>query len=889
MMPSTPMWRRYLRFFGSNAGEDVDEELRFHLDAKVDELVGHGWSREAARAEALREFGNLKAVRQICEQLQRQAERRRERWELLRGWGQDFTYGLRQFGHSRLTNVLAILTLGIGVGGVAAVFSVVHAVVLQPLPFPNPDQIVTIWSAQDGHKDVVTPRNFDAWRRNSRSFRQVAALERSTFTLSDSGNSVQVVGGEVSSEFFSVFRTSPFMGRVFTTAEDTPPRQHLVILSQRLWRQHFGSDPNVIGRQIQLDRESYTVVGIMPTSFDLRPDGEQLWIPLALSGQEMNWAGGVLYVFGRLLPNVTLQQAQAEMNVQARILAERYPEMNKDHTIRVDAFSADLVGNYRQQLWILLAAVGSVFLIACANTANLLLARTSGRTRELTIRAALGASRSRIVRQLLTESFLLGIASALLGLAIAAGAIHVARQIGASVVPRLGNASIDGPVLLVLLGLAVACTLLAGAVPAFRASLSKPRGALVQGSRSEVGQASSRAKNVYIAFEVCLALVLLVAAGLLIRTAIAAQNVSPGFSPDRVIAGRTALPSTAYSTAEQISGAYQRILDSLAAEPGVRAAAMTSKVPLGQSGIGLSLKANAVSPPMRNQFSVELQYVSPNYFAVMQIPVLHGREFGEHDNSNSSQVVLVNETLAHRLWAGQNPVGQIMRLPELEGSSSEWQVVGVVADVHDDGLMAVPPAVLYLPFAQVSLNPWHWSEQSLYLVAQTQTESLATAQLLRNALSKVDTGLPLGEALTMNQRLEQSVSAAHFYTLLLTALGFCGLILTAAGIYGVVAYFVSRQRSEIGVRMALGATRMNVLLLVIRLGMRPVLIGVGFGVVVSLSVSRVLASQLYGAGAMDLLTFSAVIGILLGISLLACYLPARQATQIDPMIALRGE
>jgi putative ABC transport system permease protein len=885
-MVKIPMWRRCLRFFGSNAEADVEDELRFHLDAKVDELVAQGLTYEEARAEARREFGDVTSVSQMCQQLQRGSDERKKRREYFVGWRQDVTYGWRQLRHCWGSTLLAVVTLGIGVGAVAAVFSIVYAVVLRPLPFPNPDRIVTVWSTREGHDDEVTPRNFDSWRRDGKSFQQLAALERSTFTLGEADNAVQVSGGEVSSAFFSVFGVDPLLGRTFTSSEDIPPRQHLVVLSHRLWQERFAGDRGVIGRQIHLNREFYMVIGVMPERFDLRPDGEQLWTPLALSDQEMSWSG-VLYVFGRLRPDVTLRQAQAEMAVMSRLLQIRYPDINRGRDIRIGEFAGDLVGGYRQQLLILLAAVGSVFLIACANVANLLLARGAGRTRELTIRAALGATRSRIIRQLLTESFLLGIAGAGLGLAVAAGAIHFAKLAGASSVPRIGEAGVNVTVLMVLVGLAVSCTLLSGMLPALRAARLEPQGALVQGGRSAAGLARDHERNAYIAVEVGLALVLLVAAGLLIRTAIASQSVQPGFVADRVVAGRTALPSTQYKTAEQVGGAYERIIEAIAAQPGVVSAALTSKVPLSTSALGVVLKADAVLPPLRDEFSTEMQYVSPGYFATMQIPVRRGREFGQHDRVGAVQVVLVNETLARRLWPGRDAVGQQLRLPELDSGNPLWEVAGVVADAHDDGLVAAVPAVLYVPVAQVPTNPWHWTEDSLYVVARTRTA--AGPELLRAALQTVDSGLPLGDVKTMDERLAQSVASAHFYTLLLTILGMCGLVLTAAGIYGVVAYFVSRQRGEIGIRMALGATRRNVLIFVVQQGMRPVLAGTVVGVVMSLIVSRLLAAQLYGVGATDPFTFAAVTGVLLVIALFACYVPARQAALVDPVVALRGE
>ena len=888
-MRKTPMFRRYLRFFGPNPEQDVEDEFSFHLAAKVDELVAQGMSREAAEAEAARAFGDFGKVRDTCRQLQNQNEAQVRRSDYLSGWGQDVVYGFRQLCRRWPTTLLAVLTLGIGVGAVGAVFGIIHAVVLRPLPFADPARIVTVWSTREGRDDVVTPRNFDSWRRDTHSFRQLAALEQSTFTLSGSGSTTQVTGGAVTSSFFPVFGISSELGRTFTVEDDTPPRQHLVVLSHRFWRDRFAADPSVLGQQIHLNREPYTVIGVMPANFDLRPNAEQFWVPLALSGQEMNWTGGVLYVFGHLQPGVTLRQAQAEMNVQAHVLEARYPEMNRGRAIRVGEFAADLVGDYRRQLFLLLAAVSSVFLIACANVANLLLARATGRTRELTIRAALGASRTRLLRQFLTESLMLGLAGAAAGLLFAYTGIRLARELGGTKIPRLGEAGIDPMVLLILVGLAFCCALFSGTLPALRASRVDAQGALVQGGRSVAGLARDRARNLYIAAEVGLALVLLAAAGLLIRSAIAAQNVHSGFEPAQVIAGRTSLPSTVYTTAPQIVTAYERILDTLAAQPGVHSAALTSKVPLGTSTLGLNLKPDVTSPPQANEASTEMQYVSPSYFSTMQIPLVQGRVFTPQDRTETTQVVIVNQTLAGRLWPARQAVGQQMRLPDLNPAAPLREVIGVVADVHENGLMVPAPAVIYLPIAQVPLNPWHWSEQSLYLVARTQAGAVAGPELLRFVLQQVDSELPLGDTLTMDERLSRSIASARFYSLVLTVLGLFGLLLTAAGIYGVVAYFVSRQRAEIGIRMALGSTRSGVMLYVVRHGMQPVLIGVGAGVVASFLVSAILKAQLYGVATNDPLTLIAVASLLVAVATLACYLPARQASKIDPMIALRSE
>lgn len=488
---------------------------------------------------------------------------------------------------------------------------------------------------------------------------------------------------------------------------------------------------------------------------------------------------------------------------------------------------------------------------------------------------------------MITESLLLGLGGAAFGLLVTAASFSVLKLLGSSDVPRLNEAGIDSTLLLVVLGLAFCCTLLFGMMPALRSSQFNLQGTLAQGGRSSAGLSRDRARNAYIAVQACLALVLLVAAGLLIRTAVAAQNVRPGFNSGNVVTGRTALPSTVYRKAEEVIASYSRILENLSRQPGVISAALATKVPLAAGSMGLSIKPNAVNPPLKDQLATDLSFVSPGYFAAMQIPILRGRAFDTHDRSGSAPVAIVNETLARVLWPGKNPVGQTVRLPELEAATPNWEVVGVVADVHDNGLMTAPPPVLYISFAQVTLDPWHWTEQSLYLIARTQQNLLAGSEILQTALHGIDPELPLGDIRTMDRRLSQSLSNARFCALTLTILGLCGFLLTAAGIYGVVAYFVTRQRAEIGIRMALGATRGAVLLYILRQGMRPVLLGIGLGLVVSLAVSRVLASQLFGVASTDPLTFVAVSFLLIAVAAVACLIPALQASRIDPMNALR--
>ncbi|HEX4165825.1 MAG TPA: ABC transporter permease [Bryobacteraceae bacterium] len=888
-MQKTPMWRRYLRFFGSDVAEDVRDELQFHLESKFAELVEQGWTPEAARAEAVRQFGDVRKIHRTCTAVAEQKEERMKKIEHMTAVFQDVKSGARQLRQSIGTTTLALSALAIGMGVVTAVFSVVYAVVLRPLPFPSPERLVTVWSVLEGTEDVVTPRNFDAWRREAKSFERLGAMQPTTFTLSRAGNVAQIPGAFASADYFRVFGIFPELGRTFTAEEDRAPRRHLVVLSHRLWQERFGGKRDILGSEVYLNREAFTVIGVMPASFSVRPGSEEVWAPLALSGQEMNWTGGILNVAGRLKTGTNRQQAQAEMNVLARHLAAQYPDMNRNRGIRVGDYAADLVGDLRSRLFVLLGAVGFVLLIACANVANLLLARSAGRKQELAVRSALGANRSRIVRQLLTESMLVGLAAAALGLLLAQLLIDTVRKLNFDSIPRLEEAGVNGTVFLFALFLALASTLIAGLLPAVRAAQVDIQSVLRNGGRGAAGAARDLARSVYIAGEVALALMLLIGAGLLIETAITAEHIQPGFSPRRLVTGRTALPMNIYKNSEQVIGTYRRILENLGEQPGVESAALSSKVPLSVSTVGLVLKQNSLDRPLRQDYATELRYVSSGYLATMQIPLLKGRDFSVQDKADSAQVVMINKTMANHLFPTGAAVGQLIRVPELEGRNSAWEVVGVVADVRSNGIMTAAPPVIYVPFTEVASNPWHWVEQSLYLVARTRSDSMNVTDVLKRSLSSVDPELPLGDVRTMEQRLASSAAMAHFYTRVLTALGACGLLLTVAGIYGVVSYFAGRQRAEIGIRLALGSSKGRVLLLVIRQGMRPVAAGLGIGMVGSLMTSRLLAGQVYGANANVAMIMLLAGVVLAGVAVVACYLPARQAAGIDPMVALRTQ
>ncbi len=887
-MARTPRWRRYLRLFGPDTAADVDDELEFHLESKIQELMEEGLTREDARTRSVQEFGNVNGVRKICRQIASQNAREFERKVYVAGWIQDVRYAMKQLKRSALSTAVALLTLALGIGLTTAIFSVVYTVVLKPLPFPDANRIVALWSTRDGVDGEVTPRNFDAWRKESHSFSNLAAIEPSTFTLTDGGDPVQVPGGSASAEFFHVFGAAPKLGRTFTKEEDRPGGARVVVVSNRLWKARFGGDPNIVDRQIHLDAVPYTVIGVMDSALDLKPGGEELWTPLALSGQEMTWTGGVLEVVGQLRASTSQKQAQAEMNVLGRELQIRYPDMNRGRGIRVGLFSADLVGDYGRRLFLLLGAAGFVLAIACFDVANLLLARGAARQKEFAIRAAVGAGRARIVRQLLTESLMLALASAIVGLGAAQGAVRAIVALAPAGVPRIGEARLDPITLAFAVLLACGSSVLFGIFPAWQASQSDVQSALRQGGRSSSGPVASRLRNGFIAVQAALSLVLLLTAGVFIRAAIAAEHTRPGFDPSYVLAARTALPPAQYRTAEQVGNTYKRIADEIETVPGVLSVALASKVPLASNNMGLAVKRDAVSPPLERDLAAELRYVSPNYFSVLRIPLEQGRDFSALDRAVSTNVAMINQTLARRLWPNGVPVGQVIRIPELERQPA-WQVVGVVGDVRDNGLLAEAPPTIYIPVDQVSIHPWHWTEQSLFVVARTKANPALFLRPIEQAVHRVDPNLPLGDAATMEDRLASSTNSAQLYSSLLILLGTIGLFLTVGGIYGVVAYFVSRQTQEIGIRIALGASNSRILLSILRQGMRPVALGVTSGLLLWFCLMRWLSGQIYGISSQVPMTAVAVILAVLGAALVACYVPARRATRIDPMAAVRAE
>ena len=632
---------------------------------------------------------------------------------------QNLLFAFRQLVRQRTFTVIAVLTLALGIGFTTAIFSVVHAVVLRPLPVPDPDRLVVVNEVWRGRPGNVSAGNFVDWRAAAKSFESLAAAQYSSFNLADTGTAERVIGARVTAAYFDVFATSPMRGRVFTVAEDEPGREQLVVLSHRLWARRFGGDPAVVGKEIRMNGRPYSVLGIMPPSFDLAAFTEELWVPVAFTPErKATHDEHYLTVYAKLRNGVTRQQAQGEMEAIAADLSARYPRDNAGNTALVQPLMDVIVGGVRQRLLILFGAVAFVLLIACTNVANLLLARGSSRSRELAVRSALGAGRARLVGQLLTESLVLGGVGALVGLALARWGIQLLITFAPAGVPRLDQATIDAPVLVFALGIALASSLIFGLAPALRASRTDLQGSLKDGARqvgASLGQ--DRVRAALVAVEVALAVLLLVGAGLLIRTAIALQSVHPGFEPGGVISARLSLPAADYAEPARVIQTFQRVVEETRQLPGVELAAAVTQAPLSAGGNSNGLIAEGRAFDIRNAINSRLRIVTLDYFRTLRVPIVEGRGFTDADRRGAPKVMIVSQELARVAWPGQSAIGKRMACCEGGPNEPDWKiVVGVAGDVRSSGLAQAAGPEFYLPVDQVPAVAWDWIQRTMCMV-----------------------------------------------------------------------------------------------------------------------------------------------------------------------------
>jgi putative ABC transport system permease protein len=796
---------------------------------------------------------------------------------------QDVRYAARRLLKSPGFAVVAVGALTLGIGANTAIFSVVNSVLLRPLPYPEPEQLVQVWESrplQNMPRTEVAPHEFLAWAGQSQSFRQLAANDFTEYNLTGRGEPERVTGALVTASYFPLFGVSPARGRVFLAEEDEPGKNNVVVLGHDLWRSRFGSDLSVVGQSVSLDGVPCTVVGVMPRGFSL-PNGAGLARPIAFGAADRARAGShFLNVYGRLKEGVTVARAEGEMAAVAGRVEQDFGDANAGHRVVLVPLHEQVVGGARTALLVLLGAVGLVLLIACANVANLLLARAAGRRREVAVRSALGASRWRIVRQLLAESLLLSALSGAAGLLLAVWGVDLLVSLDPTGVQRAGEVTLDWRVLGFTLGLSLLTGLLFGLAPALQASKADFNETLKEGGRSAQGLGRSRLRGALVVSEVALTLVLLVGAGLLVKSFRQLLAVEPGFDPHGVLTMDVALPQAKYAERQQITSFYERLIEQAAAMPGVEAAGAVSVLPLAGNDNSNFVQIEGRPPqPPGQALRAGRRNVSAGYFRALGIPVKLGRAFSASDSMDAQPVVVINEAMARSFFAGEEPIGKRIRT----GDRSPWvEVVGVVGDVRHRGLDVDTRPEMFFPHLQTP-------SRQMTLAVRTAGDPLALAGPLRERVRELDRDQPVGNVKTMEAWVGESVASRRFSVLLLGVFACVAAGLAALGLYGVVSYTVAQRTHEIGLRVALGASPRDVLRLVIRQGMTLTLVGTAVGLLAALALTRVMSGLLYGVGATDPATFVTVPLLLVAVALLACYLPARRATNVDPMVALRHE
>jgi predicted permease len=790
----------------------------------------------------------------------------------------------------------AILVLALGIGANTAIFSIVNGVLLRPLPFDRPDRLVQLWHTPPAQQFpgmtqfALSAANYLDWEERNDVFEQSAVYAATEFRLSGVSEPENLPAARVEPSFFSVLRGHTLLGRAINPGDDAPGSEHVVVLSQRLWQSRFAGDPQIVGRKVELNNETWTVIGVMAADFQ-KPGYAQLWTPLVWDPLEKTVRGEHHFsAVARLKDGVSIGQAQAQLDTIAASLARQYPADDAGWGAQVVALSDATIGDVRKPLLILLGAVAFVLLIACANVANLFLAKALERRKEIAIRTALGAKRSRIVRQVLAEAVVLSLIGGLLGLIVA----HFATQLvvaffGASL-PRLNEIQLDLSVLAFTFAIAVVTGIVAGALPAWRMSLANPQDALKQGGRSGSAGTSRGTRGVLVVAEVALSFVLLVGAGLMVRTLWNLGSVNPGFDADHVLTANIGVSANDFATADQQIAFTGELMRRLRALPGVQAAGATDSLPLqGGSTQPVAIEGQAAQD-MSHQPEVAVRVVTPGFFDSMRIRVVRGRDFSEQDTASSLPVALVSESMARQFWPNDNPVGKRLTLTFFPGVVRE--VVGVVADVKDRGLDHDDPvSTLYWPVSQLffpqSMGKFHGF--SMQLALRTASDPAAMGMTVRAALHELAPNIPLLDVRTMQAIVDESISPQRFNMFLLAAFAGLALLLAGIGLYSVLAYSVRQRAREIGVRMALGARMRDVLRRVVIDGMKPTALGVGIGLAAALALSRLLGTLVFGVAAHDTATFAGVALLLLLVGLVASLLPAVRATRVDPLKVLREE
>ena len=851
--------------------DDLDRELRDHLDLEAEELRAAGSSPREAIHAARRTLGNTTLLKEAIREV--------GGWTSLERFTQDLRYGLRLLRRSPGFSIVAILTLALGIGANTAIFSVVNAFLLRPLPFADSSRLMRVWPTNGS---ITSYPNFLDWKTQNRSFERMEVYVPRSFNITGGDRPQHVQGLRTSGGLLQLLQVNPIHGRTFVPDEIQPGGDHVVLLSEGLWQSRFARDPGVLGKTVKLNDEVFTVIGILPSTFQFPPDHPtDIVLP---QPPDPDRGHGFLNVVGRLKPGVTLAQAQVEMDTIAKQQELLYPKQNQKAGVRVLSLRDSYAVNFRPALLIFLSAVGFVLLIACANVANLFLARTAGRHKELVLRAALGAGRVRLIRQLITESALLGLAGGAAGLAIAywgvLGLVTLVRSTFAT--HALDTASIDGTVLAFTLLLSLAVGMVAGLAPAFGASRLDVNDTLKEGSRGLTGnRRRNRMRATLEVAEIALALVLLIGAGLMIKTFVLLNSVDAGIHPENVLTLNLAIGGKKYAETQARAPFVSEVLHRVEQLSGVQSAAVVTDIPLSGDidAEGFSIEGRQDPAPDR-KLSWNVNIVGPGYLRTLGIPLLKGRDFTERDSASTPLVALINQSLARKYWPSQDPIGA-----RISSDKKTWATIrGVVGDVRQGGLGAEPVPEVYLSYLQ---DPFAWPY--LTMLVHTSVDPMKLVASIQSAIWSVEKDLPITSIKTMEQIRSHSIAQPRLTALLLSVFAALALILAAVGIYGVMAFSVTQRTHEMGLRMALGARASDVLALVVGQGMLLAGAGIVLGLAGAFAMTRVLEKFLWGVRPTDTFTFIVVSLLLVAVALLASYLPARRATRVDPMVALRYE
>jgi predicted permease len=861
---------------------DIEEEFRVHVEIETETNIERGMPPDEARAAALKSFGN--PVRNT----ERGYEVRGGRW--LETLWQDLRYGARMLFKNPGFTLIAVVTLALGIGANTAIFSLVYALLLRPLPYHEPERLVVLseksTQAKPGQRGPAAYLNFSDWRQQARSFEGMSAVRWSGFNLTGVDRPAQLNALVVNWNYFQLLGVQPQLGRLFVAEDDRYGAPRTVIISNGMWKERFGGDANIIGKKLLLDAQPYEVVGVLQPGFEYSR-ADDVFTPISLFLDPgtilLDRKSRVrLFPVARLKPGVTVEQASNEMAMIAGQLEREYPATNRGRSAQAEPLQEVMSEDVRQPLWVLFGAVGFILLIACVNVANLLLVRAAERQKEIALRLALGASRGRIIRQLLSESLLLALLGGAFGVLVGRWVLTGILALAPAADPQIIRVSLSLTVLLFTLSVAALTSVLCGLLPALHAARTNLQTSLKEGGRSTAGAGRDVSRKALVVAEIGLALVLLAGAGLLVRSMARVLSVELGFNPDQLLTMRISLPEDAY-TGPRRQAVYDACLARLGALPGVRSAALTNSLPIdGAKWLSVFIAADKPVPPRPELPSAAMIPVSANYLEVMGIRLIRGRGFTSTDTGISSHVTIVNESLARRIWPGEDPIGKRLKQGFPEDQSPWREVIGVVADVKLRGAERDVFMQAYLPFAE-------FTPSSMYLVMRTTGDPLQAVAAVERTIHTIEKDLPIFSIRSMDQLLGNSLEQRRLMLMLLVGFAVLALLLATIGIYGVISYTVRQHTHELGVRMALGAQTGDVLKLVLAQGLKLVLLGIVIGLPAALALTRLMETLLFGVHPADPVTFVVITLLLMGVALLACYIPARRATKVDPMVALKYE